>query len=422
MILSDSPFINTGYSTICLNIANKLHDLGYDITYLGQAIPHSQKLPMLPIDRIVKVWKEMGIDVKYDKNINVPSVYFEDGTPLKFNLIGQSAEPYCKDIIQPWIKTIRPDIFLTLLDTFMVFPWWMDIDFSPAKSVFYYPTDGIPFLPGGVCDNILRKCSKAIAMSKFGQQQVKNYHKLDTGYIPHAIDINLYRPLNEIERQNIKIKYGILNKFVVGCVARNQPRKMLDRTIKAFALFSKEKEDVVLVLHLDPLDKAAIFDMNILIKELNIANKVLYTGTRYFNGFTYNEMVEVYNMFDVFCLLTSGEGFGIPFIEAMGCEIPIICTDYTTGKELVIDDGRCGELVKIGESDIEIMNTLTGNWNVERAIADINDGAEKLNKLYYNKDLRYIYGKEGRRKVMKYYNWENVIPQWDRLFKNLMDE
>ena len=34
------------------------------------------------------------------------------------------------------------------------------------------------------------------------------------------------------------------------------------------------------------------------------------------------EMVDIYNMMDVFALPTAGEGFGIPTIEAMACGKP----------------------------------------------------------------------------------------------------
>jgi len=430
MCLSDSPVLNTGFSTISMNILNKLADLGYESTYLGQAIPHAQPFALISPEKILKSW---GVnptpEILKQFPEKVPSVYLQDGTAFKFNLVGQALEPYCKDILQPFIKTVQPDIHFTLLDTFMVYPWYNDIDFSPAKTIFYYPSDGEPFLPGGVCDSVLRKMSVSVAMSKHGQRQVKEYHKMDTEYIPHACDHNLFSPMTDEEKHQLRIKWGLVDKYVVGCVARNQPRKMMDRAIKAFAKFARDKEDVVFLLHMDPQDRAAAFDINKLVLELGIQNKVLYTGVRYFQGFPYEFMREIYNLFDVFLLLTSGEGFGVPIIEAMSCEIPVVVTDYTTSYELIEEDGTCGELVKL--SGIEqyprfhkdnMMNTLTGSWNVERGIADTYDGCMKLNKLYYDRNLGKIYGKAGRKKVLKNYTWDVVIPQWDKLMRKMVNE
>ena len=45
--------------------------------------------------------------------------------------------------------------------------------------------------------------------------------------------------------------------------------------------------------------------------------------SNWLNGFDWNQMNEVYNLMDVFFLSTSGEGFGVPTIEAMtGHPIP----------------------------------------------------------------------------------------------------
>ncbi len=52
---------------------------------------------------------------------------------------------------------------------------------------------------------------------------------------------------------------------------------------------------------------------------------------------------------DIFLLTTSGEGFGIPTIEALACEVPCVITDFTTTYELLMDDGQCGIPVPICE-------------------------------------------------------------------------
>ena len=117
---------------------------------------------------------------------------------------------------------------------------------------------------------------------------------------------------------------------------------------------------------------------------------------------------------DCFFLSTSGEGFGIPTIEAMACEVPVVVTDYTTTQELVMDNGQCGLPVKIcGE--------LTGSWCVERAIMDVEDGAKQLTKLYNDRELCKKLGKVGREKVLKYYTWDVVHPMWDRLIARMTE-
>ena len=220
---------------------------------------------------------------------------------------------------------------------------------------------------------------------------------------------------------------------VHNCVARNQPRKMLDRQLKAlysFKRFADKAQDAIMLLHSDPSDPASSFNMNHQITQLKLNNKVFYTGTTWFKGFTYEQMNEVYNLADVFFLSTSGEGFGVPFIEAMSCGIPVITTDYTSAKELILDNGQAGLLVKLvgtemvpydlpeTERDLQLLNgTLTGGWQVERAIMDIHHGADCLWELYQDKEKRELFGKNGREKVLKFYDWSVVIKMWDDLLE-----
>lgn len=385
LMLSDSAVTVTGYATITKNILNGLTDLGWECTelshnFIGQSLP--------------------------------PGLTFKDGSKLKFSLIGTGAKPYCADLIMPKIAEIQPDIFIVLLDTFMLYPWILDYNFSPATSIFYYPSDGGGGLPLG-CENVLRKFNYSVAMAKFGQEQVKEVHGLDTLFIPHAVDVNNFYPLKSEEKQILKTKYGLQGKFVVGTVARNQGRKMLDRTIKTMAELAKHEPDIVLFMHTDPDDLAQVSDLRQLIRRYNLENRIIFSGMKYFNGVEYKEMNNIYNVMDVFLLTTSGEGFGVPIIEAMSCGIPTIVTDYTTTKELVIDNGQCGEAARLSDE-------LTGSWNVERGIMDIKDAADKIIKLYKDPALRAHYGIVGREKVIKYYSWNVVIPQWDKLLTEII--
>lgn len=407
LLLTDSPFLTTGYATISKKILNGLAAAGFEChvicdTYAGQDQPPGNKV----------VGEE----------------------PFNFWIHGRAREPYCKDVLQHHLKTIKPDVFGILLDTFMLYPWITEQDLSPARTFFYFPSDGARGIPR-YCDQILRKMSVPVAMSKFGQRQVKAYYNIDAEYIPHACDTKHYRPFTESERSEAKRRSGLQNKFVIGCVARNQPRKMMDRTLKAFRLFAQGKDDVMLLLHMDPFDAAATFNIVASIAEYGLQHKVMFTGIKWYQTFPYERMPEVYNVMDVFFMLTSGEGFGIPTLEAAACGVPQVVTDITTTKELLVEDGQCGlpvRLVDVAESayaqenlvaqDLELgAGTITGNWDVERGIASIVHGAECLQKLYDNPELRRKLGEAGVKKARALYDWDVVLPRWIDLMKRLTE-
>lgn len=362
----------------------------------------------------------------------------------KFKLYGMGMQQYFADLMSPHLKATNSDVFLILLDTFMLYPWFLNVDTSPAQTIFWYPSDGGAGMPVG-CQQILQKVECPVAMAKFGQKQVKDYYNIDTLHIPHGTNTKRFYKLPDDERTLLRKAWRLDDKFVIGVVARNQPRKFLDRTLKAMQFMNKIKDSIpnaVLFLHLDPNDMAQVFPIRSMIARYNLENRVIFSGMSALKGFPVDKMNEVYNLFDVFFLSTSGEGFGIPIIEAMSCEIPVLATNYTTTHELVVEN-KAGlgielvgtdKVVGVGPmgpinmnakeyDDLVANGTLTGSWEVERGLMDVNDAAEKIIYLYNNPEIRKEMGKNGRKAVCEKYDFENVIgPAFEKLIIQLADK
>jgi hypothetical protein len=107
----------------------------------------------------------------------------------------------------------------------------------------------------------------------------------------------------------------------------------------------------------------------------------------------------------------SGEGWGIPTIEAMACEVPSVITDYTTTKEIVTDN-NAGIAVPLAAE-------LTGQYNVERAIVDVNKFSDAMSYMYEHPKERIGMGKNGRKAVIRDYSWDVVFPKWVTLLESL---
>ena len=305
--------------------------------------------------------------------------------------------------------------------------WFLNVDTSPAKVCMYFPSDGGGGLPLG-CESILKKVDVPIAMAKFGQKQVKKVHNVDAEHIPHAVDMNNYFPLSEEKRKELRKKWKIDDKFVIGVMARNQGRKFLDRSLKFMSLYAKQNPDAVMLMHCDPNDPAQPFPLMSLIERYGLENRVMFTGTTYYKGFNYKDMHEIYNLMDCYLHTSSGEGFGIGLIESMACEVPVVGTNYTTTKEIVLDnDAGLGiDLVGMSEDEhvdihgAEILEgTITGSWSVERGICSIKDALKKVDYLYKNPEERKRLGKNGRAAVARTYNWDVIKKQWLELINKL---
>ena len=399
LYLSDSALGITGYGNQTKEICKRAEQ-DFDVYHVG--------------------WNYTGQPLRYARTT--------DGEEFNFKILpGSMNAPYAQPILQEYIDNIQPDIFMCLLDTFMVYPWILN--YNLGKSIFYYPSDGGWFPQN--CEIILRKFTHPIAMSKFAQEQIRNTYGIRTEYIPHGTNTSIYYTLNLEMKAALRKKYSqifnydLTNKFIVGSVTRNQGRKMMDRTFKSFAELCKHTDNAVLMMHSDPRDPAAVSDLNYLASRLGIAHRIIWTGMNVTKGFGYQQMMELYNLFDVHFLSTSGEGFGIPTIEAMACEVPILQTDYTTTKEIVTDNGAGLGIKMLGETEPlypaeRMSEQIVGTWNVERGLCEIKDAAEKLKYLMDSPEERMKMGTNGRKAVLKYYDWNKVYPLWKKKFEEML--
>lgn len=75
-------------------------------------------------------------------------------------------------------------------------------------------------------------------------------------------------------------------------------------------------------------------------------------GVKVFGSVSQDKLIELYQQAWVFCLPSSYEGFGVPYIEAMACGTPVVATPNPGALE-VLDGGRFGfitELETLGTS------------------------------------------------------------------------
>lgn len=100
---------------------------------------------------------------------------------------------------------------------------------------------------------------------------------------------------------------------------------------------------------------------------------------------------------DIFLHPSISEGFCNAVIEAQSMEIPVVTTD-ADGLAENIENNVTGFLVK--------------KW-------DTTDMADKLLKLYQNPELRFEFGKNGRKRVLEKYTVEKQVHAFDKLYKEV---
>jgi glycosyltransferase involved in cell wall biosynthesis len=128
-------------------------------------------------------------------------------------------------------------------------------------------------------------------------------------------------------------------------VGRLVPRKGFDVLLRAFARVLRNRPARLIILgHGKTTDKGDVCtaELNALTQELGIANAVSLPGFQR-NPFAYMARARV------FVLPSWFEGLPGVLIQAMACGCPVVSTDCPTGPREILEGGRHGPLVPVGD-------------------------------------------------------------------------
>ncbi len=241
--------------------------------------------------------------------------------------------PYGNDIAAANSSHAQADIMISLMDAWVLNP--SQIQMSGVKWVPWFPIDMEP-LPPPVKASV-EKAYRRIVFSKFGCQQMDDAG-LQYSYVPHCVDTNVFSPGSMADVR--KMLNWPEDKFIIGMVAANkgQPsRKAFTVQLEAFAQFHANHPDTLMYLHTATASGGENQGVNLpeFIRFLGLENAVMFAD-QYTNviGFPDEYMVNAYRGMDVMSLVSMGEGFGVPLIEAQACGTPVITGDWTAMSEL----------------------------------------------------------------------------------------
>lgn len=210
--------------------------------------------------------------------------------------------------------------------------------------------------------------SKAMAIEA---KKIMGSTQKDVTVTPFGVDVNLFK-------KDINRKYS--ERPIIGIIKYLYPEYNIPLLIKAFAI-TREKAQVKPLLHIfgsGPLKEEFVA----LCKELGV-----YDDVTFFDTIPNQEVPKALNTMDIFVNSSNVESFGVNIVEAMACELPVVATPCPGPKE-VIDNGVTGIVLK--------------DWNPEEL-------ADELIKLVENPALREQYGKAGREKVLREYDWSKNV-------------
>lgn len=350
-----------------------------------------------------------------------------------YTMLPRRKDSHGIDTILEYIMEYKPDILVTLCDVGFQ-AGYMDLVFAAKKKgwtgkwIAYTPIDTHTW-EHMYWNTIFRAPDVNVAMADWGEKMMKKNNVPNVVTIYHGVNLEIFKPLKN--RDLLKQKGPILNKFIVGFVGRNQRRKMIANLLKGFSQFSKGKDDVLLLLHTDIVPQAVGWNMPALLikcekeidpdidkfKKIILTKEKLDIDAR--QRIQPENMNEFYNMMDVFCFSTGGEGFGLPAVECQAAGVPLMMTACTTGFELT-NYGKHGFQIPVLLDKYGRYVTDIGGNGIENSCPDDKEIARILNELYNDwktggKRLAEE-SKKAREFALKY-NWDNISKQWLKLFE-----
>lgn len=163
-------------------------------------------------------------------------------------------------------------------------------------------------------------------------------------------------------------RYKLAGKKCILTVCRISSKegyKGYDRVLRVLPQLVKENRDIryVLVGKHDALEKERL---DYIIQELGIQEYVIFTSF-----VPDEELVDHFKLGDVFIMPSNNEGFGIVFIEAMACGVPVIAGNQDGSKDAVVQ-GKIGTLIHPDDEQeiyISLKATLEKGTGVEERLA-----------------------------------------------------
>lgn len=235
----------------------------------------------------------------------------------------------------------------------------------------------------------LRGAKKIISVSNFTQKKlIEQLPEIkDKAFLLfNSVDGSIFYPKNKSE--NLIEKFNLKEKKIIFTLARlsgAEGYKGYDKAIDALSRIIKEVPDVVYIVGGSGDDIARIKN---LIKDKKLENYVILTGF-----ISNNELIDYYNLCDVFVMPSKGEGFGIVFLEALACGKPVVAGNQDGSVDAVLG-GKIGVLVnpdntdEIAQAIIKILKQQVDKnlLNAESLRKNVLEtyGIDKFNKMVKN--------------------------------------
>ena len=240
--------------------------------------------------------------------------------------------------------------------------------------------------------DFVRLQAKSIAtVSQFSKQDILRHYDISSEKINvvYSAAKQNFLPVSEEIKQETKGKYSG-NKEYFLYVGAIHPRKNLLNLLKAFSVFKKRQQSSTKLL----LAGRLAWKYDSFIKSLETYK--YRDDVVLLNYLEENQLVRITASAYAVVYPSLFEGFGVPVLEAMQCEVPVITSSGSAMQEIACDAALF--------ADVE----------------NYNDIAEKMMRLYKDESLRNELIQKGKN-IARQYSWDKTADLlWGTIQKALV--
>jgi len=221
---------------------------------------------------------------------------------------------------------LSPDGYLSLNSKIKQIPVIHDINFVHRPQDLPYLTRKYYnyFFP-----KYAKKAFKIATVSKYSKQDIENEFNIQkdkTNVVYNGCN-EMYKPILEDAKLLTKQKYSQGKNYFI-FIGTLHPRKNIARLFHAFEKFKQEtKSDFKLVIVGTKMFLTE--DIEMAYSESKFKDDIVFTG-RLNSKDLHNVLASAFAM----TFVPLFEGFGIPLIEAMNCDVPVISSNTTSLPEV----------------------------------------------------------------------------------------
>lgn len=362
-------------------LADKMNYLAETYRYDVYLITTSQGNHPLSFPLSDKV-KHIDLDTRFHLQYHYPL--------LKQIRIGWSLNHKFKQNLQKEIELINPDIILG--NTFLKADVICKLNCKAKKIIESHCAKSYTFIPDNNKKNFFKELKDRYVSYKYFND-VERYSdaivvltKGDATMWGQNSNIHIIPNITSIDT-NLNSPCEVPRVIAAG---RLTWQKSFDRLINAWSIVHKQYPDWILDIFGEGFYKDIL---NQQIKDMKLENSISI------HPFTQNISKEYLNS-SILALSSHYEGFGLVLIEAMSHGVPCVSFDCPYGPSEIIKDKEDGFLIKNG---------------------DIQGFADAICYLIKNESERKAFGKRAKENISRY-SPNNIMPQWEKLFHELINK